>query len=221
MVPGFYDNRNPFTRKEFQEARERAETRVNNPMESENQSAMETQLETNQANMVTDERVISVININELSVTNELAINATLLLNEDNDSIPPMVVTVLTDANNNEEPKTKETELIPNSITPGNLFDIQIKQIDTDLARYEKDQTIKGNSVGAINGRSNSKVSNFIPPVKNKGTRKLAGNQGKNFFAVEVASIHTHNLTNHNPKCSKKPTTWTKQARRPTQGKWS
>ena len=152
MVPDFYDNRNPFTRKEFQEARERAETRVNNPMESENQSAMETQLETNQANMVIDKRVISVININELSVTNELAINATLLPNEDNDSIPPMVVTVLTDANNNEEPKTKETELIPDSITLENLFDIQIKQIDTDLARYEKDQTIKGNSMGPLMG---------------------------------------------------------------------
>ena len=210
VVPGFYDNRHPFTRKEFQEARERAETRVNNPMELENQPAMETQAETNQANMVTDEGVIPVININELPVTNEPTINATLLPDEDIDSIPPTTVTVLTDANNNGELKTKEIELIPDSITPENLFDIQIKQIDTDLARYEKDQTIKGNSVGAINGRSNSKVSNFIPPVKNKGTRKLAGNQGKNFFAVEVASIHTHNLTNHNPKCSKKPTTWTK-----------
>uniref|UniRef100_A0A7N2R3Y5 Uncharacterized protein n=1 Tax=Quercus lobata TaxID=97700 RepID=A0A7N2R3Y5_QUELO len=126
-------------RKEFQEERERAEIRVNNPMESENQPAMETQAETNQANMVTNEGVIPVININELPVTNELAINATLLPDEDIDSIPPTAVTVLTDANNNGEPKTKEIELIPDSITPENLFDIQIKQIDTDLARYDKD----------------------------------------------------------------------------------
>ena len=152
VVPGFYDNRHPFTRKEFQEARERAETRVNNPMELENQPAMETQAETNQANMVTDEGVIPVININELSVTNEPTINATLLPDEDIDSIPPTTVTVLTDANNNGELKTKEIELILDSITPENLFDIQIKQIDTDLARYEKDQTIKGNSMGPLMG---------------------------------------------------------------------
>ena len=207
VVPGFYDNRHPLTRKEFQEARERAETRVNNPMESENQLAMETQVEMNQANMVTDEGVILVININELPITNELAINAMLLPDEDIDLIPPTAVTVLTDANNNGELKTKETELVPDLITLENLFDIQIKQIDMDLARYDKDQTVKGNSVRAINGRSNSEVSNFVPLVKNKGTRKSAGNQGKNFFAVEAASIQTQNSTNPNPKCSKKPTT--------------
>ena len=183
---------------------------MNNPTKSENQLAMETQAETNQENMVTDEGVIPVININELSVTNEPAINAMLLPDEDIDSIPPTAVMVLTDANNNGEPKTKKTELILNSITPENLFDIQIKQIDTDLARYEKDQTIKGNSVRAINGRSNSEVSNFVPIVKNRGTRKSANNQGKNFFVVETTSIHTQSLTNPNPKCSKKPTTWTK-----------
>nr|POE57868.1 hypothetical protein CFP56_73077 [Quercus suber] len=154
VVPGFYDNRHPFTRKEFQEARDRAETRVNNPTESENQPAIETQAETNQANLVTDEGVIPVININELPITNEPAINATLLPDEDIESIPPTAVTMLTEANNNGEPKTKEPELILNSITPENLFDIQIKQIDMDLARYDKDQTIKGNSVRAINGRN-------------------------------------------------------------------
>ena len=176
VVPGLYNNRHPFSRKEFQEARERAETKVNNPTKLENQLAMETQAETNQANMVTDEGVIPVININELPVTNEPTINATVLPDEDIDSIPPTAIMVLTDANNNREPKNKETELIPDSITLENLFDIQTKKIDTDLARYEKDQTIKGNLVRAINGRSNSKVSNFVPPVKNKGTRKSAGN---------------------------------------------
>ncbi|KAK7820139.1 hypothetical protein CFP56_039195 [Quercus suber] len=83
--------------------------------------------ETNQANLVTNEGVIPVININELPVANEPAINAMLLPNEDIDSIPPMAVTVLTEANNNGELKTKEQELIPDSITPENLFDIQIK----------------------------------------------------------------------------------------------
>ena len=179
---------------------------------------METQAETNQANMVTNEGVIPIININELLVTNEPAINATLLPNEDIDSISPTAIVVLTNANNNGELKTKETELIPDSITPENLFDIQIKQIDKDLARYDKDQTIKGNLVRAINGRSNSKVSNFLPLVKNRGIWKLARNQGKIFFIVKAASIHTQSSTNPNPKCSKKPTTWTKQAHRPTQG---
>ena len=77
--------------------------------------------------MVTDEGVIPVININELPVTNEPTINATLLPDEDIDSIPPTAVMVLTDGNNNGEPKTKETKLIPDSITLENLFDIQIK----------------------------------------------------------------------------------------------
>ena len=112
---------------------------MNNPTKSENQLAMETQAETNQANMVTDEGVIPVININELPVTNGPTINATLLPDEDIDSIPPTAIMVLTDANNNREPKNKETELILDSITLENLFDIQTKKIDTDLARYEKD----------------------------------------------------------------------------------
>ena len=139
VVPGLYNNRHPFSRKEFQEARERAETKVNNPTKSENQLATETQAETNQANMVTDEGVIPVININELPVTNGPTINATLLPDEDIDSIPPTAIMVLTDANNNREPKNKETELILDSITLENLFDIQTKKIDTDLAQYEKD----------------------------------------------------------------------------------
>nr|POE69307.1 hypothetical protein CFP56_42883 [Quercus suber] len=207
VVPGFYDNRQPFTRKEFQQARDRAETRVNNPTESENQPVIETQAETNQANLVTDEGVILVINFNELPVTNEPAINAMSLPDEDIDSIPLTAVMVLTEANNNREPKTKEPELISDSITPENLFDIQIKQIDTNLARYDKDQTIKGNSVRAINGRSNSEVSNFVPPIKNRGIRKSTGNQEKNLFSVEAAPIHIQSSTNSNPKCSKKSTT--------------
>nr|POE57678.1 hypothetical protein CFP56_38460 [Quercus suber] len=95
---------------------------------------METQAKTNQANLVTNEGVIPIININELPVTNEPTINATLLPDEDIDSIPPTAFMVLTEANNNGEPKTEEPELIPDSITPENLFDIQIKQIDTNLA---------------------------------------------------------------------------------------
>ena len=47
VVPGFYNNRHPFMRKEFQEERERAETRVNIPTESKNQPTMKTQAETN------------------------------------------------------------------------------------------------------------------------------------------------------------------------------
>ena len=46
--------------------------------------------------MVTDEGVIPVININELLVTNKPAINATLLPDEDIDSIPPTAVTMQT-----------------------------------------------------------------------------------------------------------------------------
>ena len=60
-----------------------------------------------------------------------------------------------------------------------------------DLARYDKDQTIKGNSVRAINGRSNSEVSNFVPLVKNRGTKKSVGNQGKKFLCRR-GSFYSH-----------------------------
>ena len=46
--------------------------------------------------MVTDEGVIPVININELLITNKPTINATLLPDEDIDSIPPTAVTMQT-----------------------------------------------------------------------------------------------------------------------------
>ena len=69
---------------------------MNNPTESKNQPAMKTQAETNQENMVIDEGVIPVININELLVTNKPTINATLLPDEDIDSIPPTAVTMQT-----------------------------------------------------------------------------------------------------------------------------
>ena len=69
---------------------------MNNPTESKNQPAMKTQAETNQENMVIDEGVIPVININELLVTNKPTINATLLPDEDIDSIPPTAITMQT-----------------------------------------------------------------------------------------------------------------------------
>ena len=46
--------------------------------------------------MVTDEGVIPVININEFLITNKPTINATLLPDEDIDSIPPTAVTMQT-----------------------------------------------------------------------------------------------------------------------------
>ena len=110
MVPSFYDNGHPFTRKEFQAAREKAETRVNNSTEN--------QLEMVHANMEINEGVISDINANDLPVTKEVSINATLSPDDDFDLNSPIVVKVSTNTSNKGEVKTKETKLTSDSITP-------------------------------------------------------------------------------------------------------
>ena len=171
--------------------------------------------------MEINEGVISDINANDLPVTKEVSINATLSPDDDFDLNSPIVVKVSTNTSNKGEGKTKETKLTLDSITPENLFDIQIKEIDANLARYDEDLIIKGNLVRVINGMSNLEDPNLILPIKSKGTHKSAGNQGKKNLDVAAASIHTQSSTNPNPKCSKKSRMWTKQVRKPTQGKWS
>nr|POF02758.1 hypothetical protein CFP56_25118 [Quercus suber] len=107
---------------------------------------MENQPEMVQANMETNEGVISNFNANDLPVTKEVAINVTLSPDDCIDSNSPMVVKVSMDTSNKGEAKTKETKLTLDSITPENLFDIQIKEIDADLAQYDEGPIIKANS---------------------------------------------------------------------------
>ena len=77
-----------------------------------------------QASMETDEGINSNINANDLPITNEVAINATLPPEVVIESNSPTGVEVPTDTRNNGEEKNKESELISNSITFENLFDI-------------------------------------------------------------------------------------------------
>jgi len=97
-----------------------------------------------------------------------VAINATLPPEVVLESNSPTVVEVLMDTHSNGEEKNRESELISNSITSKNLFDIRINEIDAELARYDEDPSIKGNLVRAINGMSNTEVPNFAPPISNR-----------------------------------------------------
>ena len=74
--------------------------------------------------METDEGINSNINANDLPITNEVAINATLPLEVVIESNSPTGVEVPTDTRSNGQEKNKESELISNSITFENLFDI-------------------------------------------------------------------------------------------------
>ena len=69
-----------------------------------------------------------------------------------------------------------------------------------------------------INGMSNNKVPNLVPPISSKGSRKSIGNQGKFFLDVAETSNHSQSSANPNPKCQKKKKkTWTKQVCKPAQ----
>ena len=157
-----------------------------------------------QASMETDEGINSNINANDLPITNEVAINATLPLEVVIESNSPTGVEVPTDTRSNGEEKNKESELISNSITSENLFDIQINDIDAKLARFDEDLTIKGKTVWVINGMSNTEVPNLAPPINSKGSHKSTSNQGKFFPNVAKTSKHSQNSANPNPKCQKK-----------------
>ena len=85
--------------------------------------------------MEIDEGINLDTNAKDLPITNEVAINATLLLEVVIESNSPTVVEVPTNTRSNGEEKNKESELISDSITSENLFDIQINEIDAELAR--------------------------------------------------------------------------------------
>ena len=87
MVLGFYENRHPFTRKEFQAARVRAEIRVNNLTKNQPEMA--------QASMETDEGIITDINAKYLPITNDDAINDKLFPKGVINSNSPTIVQVL------------------------------------------------------------------------------------------------------------------------------
>ena len=141
--------------------------------------------------MEIDEGINLDTNAKDLPITNEVAINATLLLEVVIESNSPTVVEVPTNTRSNGEEKNKESELISDSITSENLFDIQINEIDAELARYDEDPSIKGKSVRVINGMSNTKVPNLAPPISSKGSRKSIGNQGNFFLVVAKTSNHS------------------------------
>nr|POF25237.1 hypothetical protein CFP56_34059 [Quercus suber] len=105
-------------------------------------SSAEKQLEMTQASMETDEGINSDINANDLPITNEVAINDTLPPEVVIESNSPTGVKVPTNTRNNGEEKNKDTELISDSITSENLFDIQINEIDAKLAIFDEDSSI-------------------------------------------------------------------------------
>ena len=170
MVLGFYENRHPFTRKEFQAARVRAEIRVNNLTKNQPEMA--------QASMETNEGIIIDINAKYLPITNDDAINDKLFPKGVINSNSPTIVQVLA-YTNNKGGGNKEAELISCSITSGNLVDIQINEIDADLAKYDKDLIVIGSLVKAINAMSNPEDHNQIPPIKSRDTRKSSSNHKK------------------------------------------
>ena len=51
-----------------------------------------------------------------------------------------------------------------------------------------------------INGMSNNKVPNLVPPISSKGSCKSIGNQGKFFLDVAETSNHSQSSANPNPK---------------------
>ena len=80
---------------------------------------------------------------------------------------------------NNKGGGNKEAELISCSITSRNLVDIQINEIDADLAKYDKDLIVIGSLVKVINAMSNPEDHNQIPPIKSRDTRKSSSNHKK------------------------------------------
>ena len=99
--------------------------------------------------------------------------------------------------------------LVPSSITPENLFDIQIREIDEDLEMFDKHPNILGKMVKAFNENINS-LSIWNSPNKGRGTRKATENLVGGVIYLEL-NFATHLISsNPNPTSSKRK--WKKQA---------
>ncbi|KAK9989616.1 hypothetical protein SO802_029855 [Lithocarpus litseifolius] len=209
VVPGFYEKSHPFTRREFQAAREKEEMRVNGAAEKLPERA--------QANMETDEGISPAINANNSTVTEEVDFNDTLPSDFGVDQNPPTAGGLPTVTCNNGEEKNKESDLFSDTINSENLVDIQINEINADLTRFDEQLIVKGNNVGVINGKVHDEVSFFVPPIRSKDP----SNQGK--FGSDVAETSNHSKISANPRPeSKKKTTtrkWTKLVRKAAQEK--
>ena len=114
------------------------------------------QPELNQNNMETEEGSEG-INVTELSVTqtnvlgkvSHLDLVVDPILNSTPRETPPIIFQDSVETSHNGN-------LFPSSIAPENLFDIQIREIDEDLEKFDKHSDILGKRVKAFNENINS-----------------------------------------------------------------
>lgn len=177
------------------------------------------QPELNQNTMKTKERSEG-INVTELSVsqTDDLgkALHSDLVVDPILNSTPPSPGETPPIIFQDSVEISHNGNLFPSSITPENLFDIQIREIDEDLENFDKHLDILGKTVKAFNENINS-LSIQNSPNKGRGTRKTAENLMGGIIYLESNSA-THLVSrNPNPKRSKRK--WKKQAHTEASGK--
>ena len=129
------------------------------------------QLEMAQANMEIE--VSDCIIANEVSVTKEGEVGDMLQLSMIEDLTSPTVTNKFVEVSRVESETNKEKELTPKAGNKKNLFDIQIKEIDTKLAKFNEGSDSMGCTLKSFKAKNNS-ISKWIIPKNGRGSRKSA-----------------------------------------------
>ena len=153
-VSGFYEHKQPFMRKAIYSTRMESEVVMTESGEGRSEKA--------QASRETEGDLV--INEDVNHVNEEIDIGRTLhlaLVTQDNqESIPsqlsPAEIQESMDTSNNEGIAGLTEDLIPLGVTTDNLFEIQIAEIDANIARFNGESVMKGNTRIALN-------ANFTP----------------------------------------------------------
>ena len=148
-VPGFYENKKPWTRKEFHTVRM--------ALEVTGKEALDGGPKKVQASRVSEGDRTITVTVGHITAFSELreALHAVPVIHSNKNSLPSQLSQV--ESHNSRKPCTNEgvtdleEDLFPIQLPTANLFDIQINEIDADLNRFNELPSMKVNTTNALN----------------------------------------------------------------------
>ena len=148
-VPGFYENKKPWTRKAFH--------MVRMALEVTGKEALDGGPKKVQASRVSEGDRTITVTVGHITAFSELreALHAVPVIHSNKNSLPSQLSQV--ESHNSRKPCTNEgvtdleEDLFPIQLPMANLFDIQINEIDADLNQFNELPSMKGNTTNALN----------------------------------------------------------------------